>query len=164
MDQRDEEIMLEYQAGDTKAIEMIYQRYKSRVLNFSLRVLGNRAEAEDVTGEVFLTLFSHKYTYDPQAKFSTWLFTVARNRCISHIRKRKKMRSMWFTSNDSGTFEQMEIPDSRNLSREDLERKEAKLEVRRAISQLPFEQREAIVLREYHDMSYDQIRQRSRYL
>jgi len=158
MEQTDEEIMTEYQSGgEPEGIKMIFFRYKTRILNFCLRMLGNRADAEDVTGEVFLTLFSRKYAYTPEAKFSTWLYTVARNGCISRIRKRKNLVSVWFSSRGSNTYDQWEIEDTEDLAAEQLAKREAASRVQRAIKQLPYEQREAIVLREYHRLSYDEI-------
>ena len=65
MTQNDEQIMLEFQSGREEAVKVLYQRYKIRVFNFTLRYLGNRADAEDVTADVFLSLFAKKYTYNP---------------------------------------------------------------------------------------------------
>lgn len=160
MEQSDEEIMMQYKVtGEPEIVQAIYFRYRTRILNFCLRMLGNRADAEDVTGEVFLTLFSGKYAYDPKAKFSTWLYTVARNGCISRIRKRKHLVSVWFSSRGSSTYDQWELEDKEDLAAEQLAKKEAASRVRRAIGQLPNEQREAIILREYHRLHYDEIRQ-----
>lgn len=158
MERRDEEIMLEYLEGNVEVADIIFQRYKNRILNFSIRLLGNRADAEDVTGEVFLALFSKKYTFNPNAKFSTWFFTVARNSCITRIRKRKNVVSMWFTSK-AGKLQEMEIEDSSQLSRDELVKKEREKKVRLAIASLPLEQKEAIILREYQKLSYDEISQ-----
>jgi RNA polymerase sigma-70 factor (ECF subfamily) len=158
MMQRDEELMMEYQTeGEPEAIKVLYFRYRTRILNFCHRILGNRADAEDVTGEVFLTLFSRKYRYDPQAKFSTWLYTVARNSCITRLRKRNTLVSVWFASRGSTTHEQWDIEDGGDLAEEQLGKREAASRVRRAIRQLPDEQREAILLREYHRLTYDEI-------
>jgi len=160
MEQRDEEIMMEYQSGkDPQAVSIIFFRYKSRVLNFCLRILGNRADAEDVTGDVFLTLFSRQYAYDPKAKFSTWLYTVARNRCIDRVRKRKNLVSVWFSSQESKEHKQWDIEDTEDLANDQLAKREAASRVKRAIRQLPYEQREAVILREYHRLSYDEISQ-----
>ena len=138
---------------------MIFMRYKNPILNFCLRVLGNRADAEDVTGEVFLALFSKQYTFKPEAKFSTWLYTIARNNCIDRIRKKRNIVSMWFQSKKDNAWEAMEITDSSELSAESLEKKEMASRVRVAIQSLPLEQKEAIVLREYQSLSYEQIAQ-----
>ena len=160
MEQRDEDIMMEYRSGgEPGSIAIIFFRYKARILNFCLRMLGNRADAEDVTGDVFLTLFSRKYAYDPEAKFSTWLYTVARNNCIDRIRKRKNLVSVWFSSKSSNEYEQWDVKDTEDHAAEQLSRREAASRVRRAIGLLPFEQREAIILREYHRLSYGEISQ-----
>jgi len=157
MDKNDEQIMLDYLSGKKEAIEMIYMRYKIPILNFSLKMLGNRADAEDVTHEVFLALVSHKYNYHPEAKFSTWLFTVARNSCISRIRKRKYTVSMWFQSKENDTYDQWQVADSQKLSDQELEQKEKAGHVKAAMSKLPLNQKEALILREYHAFSYNEI-------
>jgi len=159
MEKRDEDIMMEYRSGgEPESIKIIYFRYKARILNFCLRMLGNRADAEDVTGDVFLALFSRKYAYDPGAKFSTWLYTVARNTCINRIRKRKNLVSVWFSSKGSNEYEQWDVEDNEDHAADQLAQREAASRVRRAIGLLPDEQREAIILREYHRFSYDEIR------
>lgn len=162
MDRTDDEIIKEIQSGNKEAAIELFDKYKSRILNFSLRILGSRADAEDVTGEVFLALLSGKYTFDPKAKFSTWLFTVARNSCISQIRKRKRVSGMW-TSNNNGEVREIQIEDSNENSRETLEKKEAKDIVKEAIHSLPLDQKEVIILREYEKLSYDEISQTLEY-
>jgi len=159
MEERDEDIMLAYQIGaQPEVIKVIFFRYKTRILNFCLRMLGNRADAEDVIGDVFLALFAKKYVYDPKAKFSTWLYTVARNSCISRIRKRKKVVSVWFSSKGGrSTPDQWDVEDHQDSASDQLGKREAALCVRKAIGQLPYEQREAVVLREYHRLSYEEI-------
>lgn len=157
MEQTDENIMLDYQSGNREAITMIFHRYKNRVLNFCLRILGNRADAEDATHDVFVTLMNSRYTHHPNAKFSTWLFTIARNRCIDKIRKTKKVFSLTLTNNDRTADVQWDVPDDADSSADDLEKKERAVLVQKAIARLAYQQREAIVLREYHQFSYDEI-------
>ncbi len=158
MEKSDEQLIFEYQDGSTKSLEELFERFKRRILNFALRILGNRADAEDVTSEVFLALQTKKQLFNPKAKFSTWLFTIARNQCLDKIRNKKKMISMWFTRNDGSREEkEWEIPDKQNLAPQELEREETIRQVKKAIENLPLEQREALVLREYQDFSYSQI-------
>lgn len=159
MEQRDEELIQLYQNGEKKAVEMLFQRYKNRILNFCLRLLGNRADAEDITGEVFLALFSNRYNVQSNAKFSTWLFTIARNQCVSCIRKKKSFVSMWFSSKDSNKEEQWDVEDKQDHSRNQLVKKEEAKQVQQAITKLAFDQRETLILREYHHFSYDEIAQ-----
>lgn len=157
MENEDDDILHEYLLGSPKAIEMLFERHKTPVFNFCLRILGSRADAEDITGDVFLAMLSNKYTPTPGAKFSTWLFTVARNYCLTRLRRRKKWVSVWFASSEAEDRE-WEIPDkNQDLPREELAKKESAVRVRKAIHQLPEEQREAIILREYHQMPYDEI-------
>lgn len=158
MDERpDEDLILEYQSGSDEALTMIFQRYKKPVLNYALRLLGNRADAEDATGEVFLVLFAKKYTYHPTAKFSTWLYTVARNVCITRLRKRKWTVSLFVKRDVESDPQEWEIPDTSNLPGEELEKNEIAQFVKKAIDKLPDEQKEALVLREYQEMSYEEI-------
>jgi len=157
MDKTDEELIETYYQGKEEAVEMLFTRYKMPVFNFSLRILNGRADAEDATGEVFLSLFRKKYTPRAGVKFSTWLFAVARNACLTQIRKRKKWLPMWLTKNESGEYEQWDIPDTADLPHEVLGKREEALKVRKAISLLPDLQKEALVLREYHHFKYDQI-------
>ena len=137
---------------------ILFERYKNPILNFCLRILGNRADAEDTTSEVFLSLFAKQYTYHPNAKFSTWLSTIARNCCISRIRTKNNLVSIWFKKED-GSVDEWDIEDSSELSRASLENKEMAKRVRVSISKLPLEQKEAIVLREYQGLHYEQIAQ-----
>lgn len=156
MERTDEELMRLYQAGDTDAMRHIFQRYKIRILNFCIGILGNRADAEEVAADVFLALVAEKKSYDPTRTFSTWAYTIARYKCISQMRKRKPILSLSYSSEDKDC-EMWDIPDTKDQPVEILEKKEIKYQVRRAISKLPSEQKEAIILRQYHGLSYQQI-------
>lgn len=157
MSKQDEELIAEYQQGNDEALNMLFHRYKMPVFNFALRLLGNRAEAEDAASEVFLVLVSKKEAYQPKAKFSTWLFTVTRNACIDRIRKRKNIFSLWFT-NSSGEQEQWEIPDDDGeTAAEHAARRETAHQVKSVIELLPPMQKEALILREYQGLKYEEI-------
>ena len=155
----DEQLMLDFQKGDNNAVQIIFERYKSPLLNFSLRILGNRADAEDVTSDVFVTLFDGKYAFHPEAKFSTWLYTITRNRCVSQLRRKKGLISLWFDAGESESPGAWEIEDTHAFSKTDLEKKEMGALIQQAVQRLPLEQKEALVLREYQQMSYDEISQ-----
>ncbi len=158
MDKRDEDLVDDYnQRGDQEALTMIFYRYKKPVLNYALRILGHRADAEDVVSEVFLAIFGKKYRVDPKAKFSTWAFTVTRNICIDKIRKRKRFLPLVFRNDVTQEIEEWDPADTKDLPREDLERMETAHHVQNAIQKLPLEQKEALVLREYHNLSYEEI-------
>ncbi|MDP2654205.1 MAG: sigma-70 family RNA polymerase sigma factor [Candidatus Omnitrophota bacterium] len=158
MEQRDEELIADYQQGNPKALEMLYERYKEPILNFALRILGNRADAEDVTADVFGVLIVRRDAYQPKAKFSTWLYTVTRNACISKIRKHKNVFSLWFQG-QNGEYDEIPVPDKQPSVSMRLADQETGEQIRKAIEKLPDSQKEALILREYHGMSYDEISQ-----
>jgi len=157
MEQTDDELMSRFSGGDMPALEGIFTRYKKPVFNFALRFLANRAEAEDVASDVFLAVVSGRYHYSPTAKFSTWLFTVTRNAYISRIRSGKKMFSLWFKT-EQGEDQQMDMADQ-SLPRPDdaLLQEEKSVFLEKALSKLPLGQREAIILREFQNMNYEDI-------
>lgn len=154
----DEEIMIDFQSGNNQAVSELFARYKKPVFNFALRIVGNRADAEDATAEVFLNLFKKHYQYTTGVKFSTWLYTIARNSCIDRLRKRKQAVSLNYQAKDGETVE-WEIEDAASVTDQEAIHKETKQLVKQAIAKLDEEQRQAIVLREYQGLSYEQIAQ-----
>ena len=159
MNEKDQNLMKEYQLGNNEAIKEIFKIYKVRIFYFCFRILNNRADAEEVAAEVFLNVINNKYLYDNTRTFSTWIYTIARNLSLNCIRKRKKMVSMWFRSTKTDNYQSWEIPDQRDDSRESLAKKERAQYVNRAIASLPFEQREALELKQYDKFSYVEISQ-----
>jgi RNA polymerase sigma-70 factor, ECF subfamily len=157
MDERDEDLMRQYGEGDLDALNAIFQRYKTPVFNFSLRILGNRADAEDAVSEVFIAVFEKKYRPQPKAKFTTWLFAVAHNVCVSRIRARRNIVSMYFRQEETDELTAWEVPDTGELPREKLNRLQVAAILRQSIRKLPDEQKEALILREYQGMSYEEI-------
>lgn len=157
MQKSDEELMLEYRQGRSEALDEIFRRYKKSILNYALRVLRHRADAEDVTAEVFMILITNKYAYQPQAKFSTWLYAVTRNACVDRLRRRKHLVSIFFVKNKQDELIEWDVPDSRDLPREELEKKETARLIREAIDSMTGLQKEALILREYQKLSYKEI-------
>jgi len=153
----DETLIIEYYSGNTEAFEEIFQRYKKRILNFSLRLLNNLADAEDVVGELFFILMKKKNSYSPKGKFSTWLYTIAYNRCIDKIRRRRKLVFPWYRKKENDAYEEIEIADTAPLASENVEKKETAELVKKAIDTLPQKYKEVIIMREYQDLHYDEI-------
>ena len=153
----DSELMHEVCAGNAQALEVVFGRYKNAIFNFCLRILRNRSDAEDITSEVFMTLCTAKYIEREGVKFSTWLFTIARNQCISKIRGQRKFFSMWVKNKETGQEEHLDIADDERGADTRLEEKETVSQIKQTIDQLPLEQKEAIVLREFHQMNYEEI-------
>lgn len=157
MEHKDEDLIQQYLQGDQKAFEMIFQRHKLKIFNYAFRLLSNRADAEDVTADVFMSIVRRQYAYQPEVKFTTWLYTVVRNACLDRIRRRRKTISLWFKKSDSAEYEQLEVEDEAANPSDHLSQKDYALRVQAAIDKLPLEQKEAIILREYQELSYLEI-------
>lgn len=155
---KDEEIMMEYRAGSMVALEEIFQRYKKPILNYAFKLLSSFADAEDVVGEVFYILTSRKDSYEPVAKFSTWIYTIAHNVAIDRIRRRRKIFFFWQKNDkDGNSYEELDMPDTRFMPDSSAQENDISFYVKKAIDRLPFNLKEAIVLRQYHNLSYDEI-------
>ncbi|MCP4651803.1 MAG: RNA polymerase sigma factor [Candidatus Omnitrophica bacterium] len=160
MKKPDEALMTDYKLGNLDALEEIFQRYKKPILNYAFRILNNRADAEDAVGETFYILTNKKDSYTPKkgAKFSTWLYTIAHNVCINIIRKKKRIVFIWSKQDKNDKeYKQWDIPDFKNLPDENAEKSDNALFVKRAINKLPLNLREALILREYQQLSYQEI-------
>ena len=142
---------------DESAFARLAEQYAARLYTVAFRLLGNRADAEEVAGDVFLVIVERRTVYDGMHKLATWLFAIARNKCVSRLRRRKPLLSLWVRSNEDEDGELRQIADARMLQSEELVNREVARAVQRAIERLPLEQREAIVLRQYHEFSYDKI-------
>jgi RNA polymerase sigma-70 factor (ECF subfamily) len=153
----DEQLMEEFNNGNIPALEEIFQRYKKPLLNFAIRILGSLAEAEDAVSETFYILLRKKQAYEPCAKFTTWVYTVLRRRCIDRIRARKRLFFPWFRKDGSDEYEEMDIPDLKPLPFENLERQDMAYAVKEKIGRLPLAYREALILREYNKLGYAEI-------
>ncbi|HLF94142.1 MAG TPA: sigma-70 family RNA polymerase sigma factor [Planctomycetota bacterium] len=147
----DIELMLRFQKGDEPAFEELVKKHTRGVLNLVYRYLGDASRAEDVAQDIFVKVYRARMKYEPKAKFSTWLYRVAVNHCLNEIRSRKSQPSLSAPINDLLEQPAGEDPDSR-ISRSELQQA-----VKAAIDFLPENQRMAVILARYEDMSYDEI-------
>src|SRR5689334_17500100 len=89
----DAALMLRVKQGDFAAFSELVDKYKQSVLNLVYRMIRDATEAEDLSQVVFLQVFKSAHRYEISAKFSTWLFTIARNLCLNEIRRRSRHRA-----------------------------------------------------------------------
>ena len=151
----DIEVMLEYQKGNGSAMDELLRRYKHPVFSFCYRLLGNTHQAQDAAQEVFLKIHIHREGYVPQGKFTTWTFAIAHNICISLVRKRKWL-APWPRQKDQDDC-LAELPDDSPSPEAEAHKREMQSHVQRCVNGLPFLQKEALILREYHSLSYEEI-------
>jgi RNA polymerase sigma-70 factor (ECF subfamily) len=160
-DAPDEDLMVQYQSGEVRAFEILLSRHKKPVFNFILRFVGDRETAEDLLQETFMRVIKGAEAYKRQAKFTTWLYTIARNLCVDQTRRRKHRRhasldAPMSASEDSGTLMDV-IPGSEMASDRKSVNKELHETMQRAIAGLSEEQREVFLMREFLDLPFKQI-------
>lgn len=133
------------QKRDPAAFRALAERHLRGLFNYAQRMLGNAAEAEDVTQETFLELWQRAESWEPRARLGTWLYRVAHNRSVDRLRQRRPA---------GGDVEQ--VPDSGRPSRA-FEHQETAARVREALDALPDRQRSAVVMSHYAGMSNPEI-------
>ena len=148
-EQPDTELVRRIQSGDAAAFDELMRRYKHPVVNFIFRMLGNAHDADDVAQDVFVGVYQNLDIYRAKMKFSTWLFALARNAAIDQLR--------WRARHPAESIES--VPEIVALSdtAEDVSAREISGQIAAAVAKLPVDQRIAIVLSEYHGMSYAEI-------
>jgi len=146
----DSALMLRYQDGDVAAFEILYRRHKDAIYRYLLRLCGHRDTAEDIFQEVWGKIVKARASYRPTAKFTTFLYRVAHNCFIDHLRRNKRHASNTTLEPElhSDPGETLELATERSLARERLEL---------ALKTLPDEQRDAFLLSEEGGLSMDQI-------
>ncbi|PSM32174.1 RNA polymerase sigma factor [Haliangium sp. UPWRP_2] len=152
--------MLRFRSGDVRAFEILLQRHRQSIYEFVLRSVGtyNTAQAEDLTQETFLRVVKQAGSYEPRSKFTTWLFTLARNLCIDASRRRKHRKAQ---SLDAPDEEGHSLLDRTSDGGMPVDRQAVSTELRarmeRAIEELPEDQREVFLMRESADLSFKEI-------
>jgi RNA polymerase sigma-70 factor (ECF subfamily) len=158
----DEQLMLAFKSGDARAFATLVQRHRQAVYNFVLRYVGHRQRAEDVLQETWLKVVRSSGEYQPRAKFTTWVFTIARNLCVDAARKEsyRKADSLDAPTSADGEGRSLGevVPDEEGAS-PDRAAHNARLRplLTKAIESLPAEQREVFLLREYQGIGFKEI-------
>ena len=153
--------MARFQAGDSVAMEELFARFQKPLFNFFYRMVGRREIAEDLVQETFLKLCRFGGSFrGSEAKFTTWLYSVAGNQCRDHMRYSVRRPETPLASVDENHFDnRADMPPDTGGSpvEEHLIRMEIRAALESAIGTLPEKERAAIVLREYHDLEYKEI-------
>jgi RNA polymerase sigma-70 factor, ECF subfamily len=156
----DAALMKRVTQGDQRAFEELVEKYKQPVFNFIYRTVPDASEAEDLAQVVFVQVYKSAARYRVEAKFSTWLFTIARNLCLNELRRRSRHPADSIeaaaTPEEEGPGRQFE--DVRNVAPpERLVRAELVAKVSEALQDLPENQRTAILLYQEQEKSYEEI-------
>ena len=136
--------------GSIESFEQLFERYKKPILNFVYRIVENRETAEEVTQEAFIKVYKNLDTYDPERKFSSWLFTIARNLSKNSIRDRKYFRGISLDKPLKAGEESLKLMDvirDPGVSPDEIARsRELAREAKHILSLLPIKYREIIAL------------------
>ena len=153
----DAELMLRVKDGDGASFAILLEKHRSPVVHFLYRMVQNQAIAEELAQEAFLRVYRSRGSYEPTAKFTTWLFRIATHLALNSLRDRKHERSEERLDKYPGDVPPRQVPD-RSPSVEQTMVYEARFEeVRRAIAALPHKQRAAVLMHKYEEMEYSQI-------
>ena len=150
----DEKLILRFQEGDINAYNELVKRYKDRLFNFVLRYFNNAEQAEDVVQDTLIKLYTHASYYKNIAKFSTWIFTIAKNNALTELRKnkRKQTDSLW---RDDGKV--IDINSKEESLESKVQNEIAIDQLNKFLDEIPENFRMAVVLRDFQELSYEEI-------
>ena len=156
----DAQVVEAYLAGETRAFDMVVERYQVRLLNIIFRIVGDRERSEDLVQEAFIRVHRHLARFDRSKKFSTWIYTIASNLAKNELRNRARSPLVLFTTlapqwdNEERPLE-FEDPNAR--PDEEYRRRHLREAVNQAVAKLPVHHRDVFVLRELEGRSYEEI-------
>ncbi len=158
----DEALMEAYQRGDTHAFERLLMKHRRPVYNFIHRQVNNQATAEDLSQEVFLRIVKGAASYKREAKFTTWIYTIARNLCVDHTRraKHRKAASLDAPIGRDGSKDRTmgdSVADGGPAVDRQVIGRQLQGRIQEAVATLPEEQREVFLMREYLNLPFKEI-------
>ena len=152
-DTSDTQLMMAVRRGDLNQLETLFRRHYASVHALCARLSDGAQAAEDLAQEAFLRVLRLRGSYRGEARFSTWLYRIARNVCVDHGvagARRRRLEAAWSLDGESGRVAEQATDDE-----PDHEQRRGRLS--RALDRLPAEQREAIVLARFHGLPYEEI-------
>jgi RNA polymerase sigma-70 factor (ECF subfamily) len=153
----DAQLMLRVRQGDSTSFALLLEKHRAAVVHFLYRMVQNQAVAEELAQEVFLRVYRSRQSYEPTAKFTTWLFRIANHLGLNWIRDAKHERAQASLDQQLSEGVARQVPDRRPTSEQDLLHEARLAEVRQAIELLPDKQRSAVLMHKYQEMEYSRI-------
>ncbi len=156
----DAEIMLRVKAGDDSAFDFLVQKFRRQLVGFMFRMIHSQPIAEELAQEVFLRVYRSRESYSAEAKFTTWMYRIATNLALNHLRDTKAERtevSVSLDEPDDATGRTPDVADHGLTAEEDLLRRERLGAIREQVEALPERQRMAVLMHKYQGMDYKEI-------
>jgi len=147
--------------GDEDAFEILVNRHQISVLNLIYRFIGDRTQAKDLAQEVFLRVWQSAKSYEPKAKFTTWIYRVTTNLCLNELKSARRRKWFSFHRSDEDNENTIEetFSDGSPTAEDLLLARERSRQITDALQSLPDNQRMALILKRYGDLSYHEIAQ-----
>ncbi|MBN2245189.1 MAG: RNA polymerase sigma factor [Candidatus Aminicenantes bacterium] len=135
--------------GKIEKLAVLFERHHVKLYNFFLRLTWNQGVSEDLVQEVFFRILKYRNTYRAESKFTTWLYQIARNTHIDHLRKVKEelpMEEQWVVAVSSESTPEEEVEQDQDIQF-----------IRKALARLPLKKREILLLSRFQDLKYKEI-------
>ena len=153
----DAELMVRVKEGDGVSFGLLLEKHRASVIRFLYRMVQNQAVAEELAQEAFLRVYRSRDTYEPTAKFTTWLFRIATHLALNSLRDGKNRRMESRLDEELSDAPARQVPDGRPSVEQTMVRQARLEEVRQAVAGLPEKQRAAVLMHKYEEMEYTQI-------
>ncbi len=154
---RDAQLMLQVREGDMSCFSVLVDRHRAPVIHFVYRMVQDQAVAEELAQEVFVRIYRARESYEPSAKFTTWMFRIASHLALNWIRDHKGERGKESLDQEIVEGASRQVVDREANVEQRMLREVRLAEVRRAIQLLPEKQRAAVLMHKYEEMDYSQI-------
>lgn len=152
----DNELVVFIREENPERYAEIIERYQGKLFAYLYRLVGSRDEAEDLLQDVLIKAYRNLKSYDAERKFSSWIYRIAHNEAVNHIKRRSLKRFIpW--EDVTATKDKLEMSSVDEDAETAWIRKETGQEVDQAISRLPFKYKQVLILRYYSDKSYEEI-------
>jgi RNA polymerase sigma-70 factor (ECF subfamily) len=153
----DTQLMIRVQADDDLSFGTLLNRNRNLVVNYLYRMVANRAIAEELAQDVFVRVYRSRQTYEPTARFSTWLYRITTNVALNHFRDEKRSHNDVSLDVQDAAHARREASDQALLIEDRMVREVVMEQIRRAVRALPAKQRAAVIMHKYEEMDYAQI-------
>ena len=156
----DADVMLRVKMGDESAFAYLVQKYRRPMVGFMYRLCHNPSTAEELAQEVFLRVYRSRISYEPSAKFTTWLYCIATNLAVNHGRDTRHERpenTVRLDEPDQETGRTPDLADDSLSAEEQILKRERLAAIRSKVNALPERQRVAVIMHKYQQMDYRQI-------
>jgi RNA polymerase sigma-70 factor (ECF subfamily) len=154
---RDAELMLRVREGDDISFALLLERHRGPVVHFLYRMVQNPSVSEELAQEVFLRVYRSRATYEPTAKFTTWLFRIATHVALNWVRDGKKEKGQESLDEQVVDGVDRQVRDRQPTIEQEMLHQVKMTEVRQAIDALPAKQRAAVLMHKYEELEYAQI-------